>query len=66
MNFKLLPHKSIALKQQYILGLKKRKQRITVLSYRNTCGTHLLSLLCIEKTKNLKALTNVLLLTYKN
>lgn len=71
LNFKMLPQKSLASKQEKSApGHKMNKERITVLACSNASGEHRLPLLCIGKSKNPRALKNikahVLPVSYKN
>lgn len=60
LNFKALPNKSLAAKQELNApGFKMCKERVTVLACSNAAGTNKLPLMVIGKSKNPRAFKNI-------
>ena len=60
LNFKALPKKSLAAKQELSApGFKMSKERLTVLACSNAAGTNKLSLMVIGKSKKPRAFKNI-------
>ncbi len=71
LNFKMLPCKKLAVRNEpNVPGAKKNKERLTILTYTNTAGTHRLPLMVIGKSAKPRALNkipqNQLPVFYKN
>lgn len=60
LNFKMLPSKTLASKEEKAApGLKKSKERVTVLAAANASGNHKLQLMVIGKSAKPRALKNI-------